>query len=111
LRGKILKFEAKKPFACLGKTSNIPFQLGVGDDVRTFNTKKHIVPKLIKEVTEALDSDEGREVLKNIRAARQLFEPEVVAKEDAARARKARAATRGYKARGAGASWQIFPQY
>jgi hypothetical protein len=42
--------------------------LGVGDNVRTFSTKKHVIPKLVNEVTEALDSDEGREVLKNIRA-------------------------------------------
>ena len=85
--------------------------LGVGDDVRTFNTKKHIVPKLVKEITEALKSDEGREILKNIRVFRQRREPEVVAKEDAAKARTTKAATRAYKARGAAASWQMPQQY
>jgi hypothetical protein len=111
LRDKTLKFEAKKPFACLAKTSKTPLQLGVGDDVRTFNTKKYIVPKLVMEITQALKSDEGREILKNIRTLRQRFEPEVMAKEDAAKARKARVMTRAYKAQGAGASWKMPPQY
>jgi len=50
------------------------------------------------EITEALNSDEGREILKNIRTLRERFEPEVMAKEDAAKARKAQAGIRAYKA-------------
>jgi hypothetical protein len=70
-----------------------------------------MVPELVIEITQALNSDEGREILKNIRTLRQRFESEVVAKEDAAKARKAKAATTACKARGAGASWQMPPQY
>jgi hypothetical protein len=40
------------------------------------------VTKLANEITQALKSDEGKEILKNIRTLRERFEPEVVAKEE-----------------------------
>jgi hypothetical protein len=43
-------------------------------------------------VARALDNEEGKQILTNIRMLRQTFEPEVVAKEDALKARRAKAA-------------------
>jgi len=50
-----------------------------------------------------LQTDEGKEILRSIRTIRQRIEPEVVATEDAEKARKLKAATRAYRARGVGA--------
>jgi hypothetical protein len=69
------------------------------------------VTKLANEITQALKSDEGKEILKNIRTLRERFVPEVVAKEDASRARRAKVAKGAYRARGGSASWQMPPQY
>jgi hypothetical protein len=54
-----------------------------------------------------LQSDEGKEILRNIKIIRRHLEPEVVAREDAEKARNLKTATRAYRAREADASWQI----
>jgi glutamyl-tRNA reductase len=87
-------------------TAKLANLLGVGDDVRTFNTKKHIVPKLVMEITKALNSDEVREILKNIRTLRERLEPEAMEKASS-RSRRATVARGVYRARGADASWQM----
>jgi site-specific DNA recombinase len=136
LRDKKLKIEAKQPFASLAKSSSCPDQLGVvddvrtfnterdtviqmahevllelgvGDDVRTFNTRCDEVIQIAHEVRRSLDNEDGKRILANMRTLRERFEPEVVAKEDAEQARREKAAARVCRARGAGASWRLPP--
>lgn len=100
LKDKILNVEAKKPFASLAKTPTVPLLLGVGDDVRTNHAKYDTLKRIVHEVRQSLDNEEGARILANIRTLRETFEPEVVAKEDAQRVRRAKAFSRVGIARG-----------
>ena len=55
--------------------------LGVVDDVRTFDAKRDNVLRIANEVRRTLDTDEGRQILQNIRSLRDRFEPEALAKD------------------------------
>jgi len=68
--------------------------LGVVDDVRTSRCR---FARWAKSISIELQGEEGKEILRNIKTIRQHFEPEVVAKEDAEKARKLKAATRSYR--------------
>jgi hypothetical protein len=72
-------------------------QAGLVDDVRTFNTRCDQVRQIITDVRDALKTEEGELVLRNIRALRRKFEPEVMAERDAEDARRAKAAARFYR--------------
>jgi hypothetical protein len=48
-----------------------------------------------------LNDEDGKKILANIRTLREKFEPEVLALEDAKRVRRAKAAARACRARGA----------
>jgi site-specific DNA recombinase len=100
LKDKLLNVEAKKPFASLAKTTTIPLLLGVDDDVRTKHTKYDMLRQIAHEVKQSLDNEEGERILANIRTLRERFEPDAMAKEDAERARRAKAASRGHRVRG-----------
>ncbi|WP_445219362.1 recombinase family protein [Bradyrhizobium sp. Pa8] len=65
LKDKILKFEAKKPFASLAQTASIPHQLGVVDDVRT---SRGTIAKLAKEISQYSKTEEGQHTFDCIRA-------------------------------------------
>ena len=101
LTARMLNVEARKPFASLTKSKTLPYQLGVGDDVRTNNTKHDMLMGIAHEVGQLLDDDDGKQIRANIRTLREKFEPEVVALEDAKRVRRAKAAARVRRARGA----------
>jgi hypothetical protein len=92
LKNKIFNAEAKKPFATLSKTTTIPHLLGIVDDVRTFNTKCDEVRKLVNDVRRALDDDEGKRILKNIKILREWFDQDVLGKQTVGSSRPARAA-------------------
>lgn len=81
-------------------------QLGVDDDFRTLNGKR---AEWAQEVSRELQTEEGEHILQNIKALRQRFEPEVVAKEKASRPRPAKVVKGVYRARAADASWQMPP--
>jgi len=100
LKDKILNIEAKKPFAALTKTPTIPLHLGVGDDVRTNHTQYDMLKRIAHDVRQSLDDEDGEMILANIRTLRETFEPEVVAKEEAERARRAKTDSKGRRARG-----------
>ena len=106
LKYKILNIAAKKPFAALTKPPTIPLHLGVGDDVRTNHTQYDMLKQIAHDVRLSLDNEDGEEILANIRTLRETFEPEVVAKEDAERARRAKADSRGRRGRGAYAPYR-----
>ena len=55
--------------------------------------------RIAHEVGQLLDNEDGKQILANIRTLRERFEPEVVAKEDALKARRTKAAARAGKAR------------
>jgi len=81
--------------------------LGVVDDVRTNDTKRDMVMRIVHEVRQSLSDEDGKEILANIRTLRERFEPETVAKEQALKARRAKAAIRVYRVRGAYASSRL----
>ncbi len=60
-----------------------------------------MLKQIAHEVRQSLDNEDGENILANIRTLRVTFEPEAVAKEDAERARWAKADSRGRTARGA----------
>jgi hypothetical protein len=72
------------PNAWHANVPNWQILLGVGDDVRTSLGE---FSRLAKRILSALRDDDGQRILKNIRVLRERFEPEVVAKERAARPR------------------------
>ena len=80
LKSRILNIEAKNPFSVVAKIGTCPRQLGVGDDVRTFRAKTDQMMRAVHHVRRVLDTDEGRDILDNIRKLKQRFEPEVVTK-------------------------------
>jgi hypothetical protein len=106
LRDKILKFEAKKPFAPLAKSDSYPHRLGVGDDVRTLRGK---ITRMAKGIWHQMQDEDGQRTLQNIRVLRERFEPEVVAKEKSSRPHPAKVAKGAYRARATDASWQMPP--
>ncbi len=106
LSGKILSIAAKKPFAPLAKSDSYPHRLGVVDDVRTLRGK---FARLVKRIWRSVQDEDGQRILQNIKALRERFEPEVVAKEDALRYRRAKAAARASRARGAYGSSHRLP--
>lgn len=81
--------------------ANVAILLGVVDDVRTNRTKYDMLKQIAHEVRQSLDNEDGEKILANIRTLRETFEPEVVAKEDAEHARRAKAFARVGRARGA----------
>jgi site-specific DNA recombinase len=109
LTARMLNVEARKPFASLAKSKTLPYQLGVGDDVRTNNTKHDTLMRIAHEVAQLLRDEDGKQILANIRTLRERFEPKILAKEDASKPRRAGAATRGYRARGDDASYLPLP--
>jgi hypothetical protein len=105
LTKKILRFQAKKPFASVRKTPDLYTVLGVGDDVRTLRGN---FAGLAKTILDYAQTEEGQHVFHNIRALRNRFEPEVVAKERALKKpRRAKAATGVCRVRATDASWQM----
>ncbi len=81
LTAKMLKIEAKKPFASLAKSKTVPYQLGVIDDVRTNNTKHDMLMRIAHEVGQMLSDQEGKQILANIRMLRERFEPEALVRK------------------------------
>jgi hypothetical protein len=105
LKNKILSIEANKPFASLAKLSACPHRLGVGDDVRTMRRK---IARLAKTIWNSVQDEDGQHILQNIRGLRERFEPEEVAKQDAAKKHpRAKVGKGAYRARGADPSWQM----
>ena len=107
LSGKIVKFEAKKPFASLANCSSCPRQLGVGDDVRTL---RGYCARLAKKIWDDTRDEEGQRILHNIKLLRQHFEPDAVAKEEAPRSRRAVVVQGVYRVPGVDGSWHAPPQ-
>jgi hypothetical protein len=54
-----------------------------------------------------VQDEDGQHILQNIRVLRERFEPDVVAKEKASRPQQAKVGKGAYRARAAGASWQM----
>jgi hypothetical protein len=104
LTKKILRVQAKKPFASVRKIPDLYTVLGVVDDVRPLRRK---FARLAKRIWLSVLDEDGQRILQNIRALRERFEPEVVAKEKASRPRPAKAAKGLYRARAADASSQM----
>jgi DNA invertase Pin-like site-specific DNA recombinase len=96
LTTRMLNVEAKKPFASLAKSKTIPHQLGVVGDVRTNNTKHDMLMRIAHEVGQMLNNEDGKQILANIRTLRDRFEPEMLA--NASKSRRAKAASKGYRA-------------
>jgi DNA invertase Pin-like site-specific DNA recombinase len=92
LTDKKFNVQAKKPFAALCKTAITPCQLGDVEDVRTFEAKCDEVRQIVNEVRRALDDDEGKRILNNIRILRERFEPDVLAARTTEHSRQAKAA-------------------
>jgi site-specific DNA recombinase len=111
LKDKILNVEAKKPFASLAKTTTVPSRLGVGDDVRTNHTKYDMLRQIAHEVQQSFENEDGEKILANIRTLRKTFEPETVATEEAAHARRAKAVARacGLREGGSPSRWLLGP--
>lgn len=65
LKDKILKFEAKTPFASLANTTRCPCRLGVVDDVRTLRVK---IARLAKAIWRYAKTEEGQHTMECIRA-------------------------------------------
>ena len=62
-------------------SANLAILLGVVDDVRTCQSgKKRRVLKRAREICAYLQTDEGRDILDNIRRITAVCEPEAVAK-------------------------------
>lgn len=55
--------------------------------------------QIAHKVGQLLDDEDGKQVRANIRVLRERFEPEILALQDAERARRAKAAARGHRAR------------
>jgi DNA invertase Pin-like site-specific DNA recombinase len=106
LTNKILRCEAKKPFASVRKTPDLYTVLGVVDDVRTLRGK---FARLAKRIWLSVQDEDGQRILQNIRVLRDRFEPEVVAKEKASRPRRAKVGKGSYRPRVTDASWQMPP--
>jgi hypothetical protein len=100
--GKARRGKQKRADYILRYTADYP--LADTEDVRT-----RWLVKILKKIRAALDEPECEGLLDNIRKLRERFEPEALAKEDAVRARRARAASRAYKARGGAALSQWLP--
>ena len=93
MTGKILNIEAKKPFSTTSELSLCPRRLGVVDDVRTRRIgRKRWLRNILKKIRAELAEPECEDLIDNIRTLRERFEPEALAKEDAERARRAKAA-------------------
>ncbi|WP_439372679.1 recombinase family protein [Bradyrhizobium sp. DASA03120] len=102
LKDKILKFEAKKPFASLAQTASIPHQLGVVDDVRT---SRGTIAKLAKEISQYSKTEEGQHTFDCIRA---VLNQDAEAMERLAPLRRYAKVGRGFgRARGDGGSFQL----
>lgn len=99
-----------------GKCTNSATLLGVDEDVRTLNDKRADSATLLRviedvrtldgkrtewaqEVRCELQTEDGQQILQNIRLLRRRFEPEVVAKDVAFRSRRGKAGTGVYRAR------------
>lgn len=111
LKGKIISIQAKRPFsvmAAFGASSRHP---GVVDQVRTKCPvgKKRWFDDLVVASAALRDTEQGEKALANIRTLRLRFEPEVVAKEDAGRARRAKALARVGRVRRAGGPYPWLP--
>src|SRR5262245_17513471 len=85
-------------------SAKLAILLGVGDDVRTSRCRFARIAKIICRYSH---TEEGTIVFNNIRALRERWEPEVVARESGSRLFQAKVAKRACKARGAVASRQI----
>lgn len=57
--------------------------------------------RIAHEIRQLIDNEDGKQILANIRTLQEQFEPEIVAKEQASKPRRAKAASRGYRGRGA----------
>jgi hypothetical protein len=65
--------------------------------------------RIVHDVRKLLDDEEGKTILANIRTLREEFEPEGVAKENVLKTRRAKAASRGYRVRGAYEPFRLPP--
>ncbi len=87
-------------------------EVGVNEDVRTLSGKS---AEWAQEMLRDLQTEEGQRISHNIRVLRELFEPEVVAKEhaglQASRSLRARGARGACRASGADASPPMLPQW
>jgi DNA invertase Pin-like site-specific DNA recombinase len=99
----ILRVQAKKPFASVRKTPDLYTVLGVGDQDRTLRGKG---AEWAQDVSRELQTEDGQRILHNIKLLRRCFEPEVVAKEEASRSRRAKGVKSIYRARGGDAPYQ-----
>jgi hypothetical protein len=59
-----------------------------------------MLKQIAHDVRHSLDNEDGEKILANIKTLREKFEPEIVAKEDAERARRVKAFARVGRARG-----------
>ncbi len=76
LKGKILNIEAAKPFMPVSFSASNPRLLAIMNDVRTSQTsKKRWLEKLIKEMGKTLATEEGLELVDNIRKLKERVEP------------------------------------
>lgn len=94
VRGKILSIEARKPLLQVSELKLHPRQLATVGDVRKLRSgKKSRLAKWAKKMGDALDSDEGRFVVNNIKKIRKYFEAqENQPPEVSSRPRRAKAA-------------------
>jgi site-specific DNA recombinase len=89
LTQKILRVQAKKPFASVRKIPDLYTVLGVVDDVRTSRGR---FARLAKRIWRDIQDEDGQRILQNIRVLRERFEPERVAKGKLSKSRRAMAA-------------------
>jgi hypothetical protein len=93
MKSKIVNIEAKEPFSTASELAVSPCQRGVVDNVRNHRIgRKPPLKKIIRQIRAALDAPACVGLIDTIRKIRERVEPEALAREDAERARKAKAA-------------------
>jgi site-specific DNA recombinase len=71
LKGKKVSIQAKKPFSQVTNLHHFPHRLGVVDDVRTLRGK---FARVARDVANELQSEDGKNILRNINTLRERFE-------------------------------------